>query len=355
MAQRGDGVEQPRGERGDPAVDGVDADVRDEAQAVLDGGDVEEVHGPVLEAGRARSQVMAVAEHRGDGHRAAGEPWPDQAGDTVAAGQQAADAGREPDDLVEGHRREVGPDGSHVDAIGRRERGGVEQHVPPGVVGLCDEVEGMLDAGEVRLRREGEQVVGARISGSQRRVQGLPVHPQLRRHDGDVRHLRPAAAGELADPVDRVVVVGRQGERATRAEPVRLPDEAQRSGRVGGEDAQELVGRGVEVVADRPSTSLDELGRGARRRVLGVRVTEHLAAQQRGVGVQLARRVQAAAGVIEVHLAGGVEAAVLGVAELGEAALGIEVGVAPPERGLGRTEQIRHDAGRPGDHRAAAG
>jgi hypothetical protein len=68
----------------------------------------------------------------------------------------------------------------------------------------------VLDAGEVRLRGVGEQVVViAGGVGQVAREQAL-VDAQVGRDAGHVRRLGTARAGELADPVDGVVVVERQ-------------------------------------------------------------------------------------------------------------------------------------------------
>ena len=97
----------------------------------------------------------------------------------------------------------------------------------------------MLDAGEVRLRREGEQVAappGRRVASTVDIA--ASVDAQLgQRRPARRRSRRRFGAGELADAVDRVVVVERQRERATRLERVRLTDELQRAGRVRREDA----------------------------------------------------------------------------------------------------------------------
>ena len=72
-----------------------------------------------------------------------------------------------------------------------------------------------------------------------------------------------------------------------------------------------------------------------------MRIAQDRAAQQLGVGVDLAGRVEAAPGVVEVHLVGGVEAAVLLLAQGGEAAVAIEGGKAGRERPLRRFEAVR--------------
>ena len=125
----------------------------------------------------------------------------------VAPGEQRADAGRVAEHLVEGDRDEVGLPGREVEPTRRHERGAVEQHVPAPLLRRRDPLERVLDAGEVRLRGIGEQVVAA----PGRRRRGSARAPRRRRAGRAPRAARTRSralgARELADAVDRVVVV----------------------------------------------------------------------------------------------------------------------------------------------------
>ena len=181
-----------------------------------------------------------------------GEPRALELGERVAAGEQAADAGRPAEHLVEGSRHEVRVPAAEVEPVGRHVCGGVEQHVPAVRVGLLDPLQRVLHAGEVRLRGVGEQVVViAEGVGQVARQQAL-VHAQIGRDARDVGRLGAAGAGELADAVDRVVVVEREQEAIPGVEGVGLADEPQRAGRVGREDRDVLLRIGAEELQHPP-------------------------------------------------------------------------------------------------------
>ena len=162
----------------------------EEAQADLDRGQVEVVDGAVLEVRGAGGEVVVLAlDERGD-DRAAGEPRPLELGERVPAREQAADAGRPAEHLVERQRDEVGVPAAEVEPVGRHVGGGVEQDVPAVLVRLLDPLQRVLDAGEVRLRRIGEQVVVvARGLGQIARQQAL-VDAQVGRDAGHVASSR---------------------------------------------------------------------------------------------------------------------------------------------------------------------
>jgi len=188
-------------------VDGFDPNPRDVAQSDLDRGQVEEVDGAVLEVGRTGSGFVPLTLDEGGDHRAAREPGPLEPGQRLATGDQRADAGRPAEHLVEGERDEVGLPAGEVEPVGGHVGGGVKQDVPAVLVRLLDPLKRMLDAGEVRLGRVGEQVVVLAADLGQVARQQALVDPQLRRDARDVARLGAAGAGELPDPVDRVVVV----------------------------------------------------------------------------------------------------------------------------------------------------
>ena len=203
----------------------------------------------------------------------------------------------------------------------------------------------MLDAGEVRLGRIGEEVVAVRGRVLEIALEQAVVDAEVRRLQRDVRRRRALRAGELPDAVDGVVVVERRQEAVLRPERVGLADEPQGAGGVGGEDAGVLVLGRVEPAQDRVARLLDEHRRGRRRGVHGVRVAVDRVAQHLLVRLELGGRVEAAAGVVEIDVAGDVEASVVGRAKLvddgglAEGRIGFQeggLGRAPARRRVGR-------------------
>src|SRR5262249_61341261 len=73
VAQGGQLLQQPAGEAHDPGMDGLDAHRTDVVKADADSGDAQVVDGPVLEAGRSRSQVETPAGRFRRSHRIAGD------------------------------------------------------------------------------------------------------------------------------------------------------------------------------------------------------------------------------------------------------------------------------------------
>ncbi len=326
--------EHPRAEPLDPPRDGVDADALDVAQADLDRRDAEVVDGAVLEQRVAGERHDHVAlDVRGD-HRAAAEPGTLQPVEGRAPGDQRADPRRVAEHLVEGDRDEVRLPDREVEPARRYERGAVEDHVPAPLVGRLDPLERMLDAGEVGLRRVGEEVVAARAGVVEVAVEHVAGDAQVGRLERHVRGLHALGAGELADAVDRVVVVEQGQVPALGHERIRLADEPQSTRRVRREDAGVLALGSVEVAQHGSARPLHEHGRGRRRGIDGVRVAVDRLAQDAQVLGELRFRVQAAAGVVEVDVAARVEAPVLGGAELVEHRRLAEGGVRRVERRL---------------------
>jgi hypothetical protein len=130
-------------------VDRLEPDPLEVAQADLDRGQVEEVEGAVLEVGGTRRRLVPLALDEGGDDRAAREPGSLELGERVAAGEQAADAGRPAEHLVEGEGDEIGMPAEEVEPAGGDVGGRVEQDVPAVVMGLLDPGERVLDAGEV--------------------------------------------------------------------------------------------------------------------------------------------------------------------------------------------------------------
>jgi hypothetical protein len=125
----------------------------------------------------------------------------------------------------------------------------------------------MLDAGEVRLRRIGEQVVMLAADLDQVARQQALIDAQIGCDAGDVARLGAAGAGELADPVDRVVIVEGEQEAVARTERVRLAHEAQGTRCVRGEDCHVLFWRGTEESEHGRARPLDQFGHRRRSRI----------------------------------------------------------------------------------------
>ena len=147
---------------------------------------------------------------------------------------------------------------------------------------------------------------------------------------------RRRRVGELADAVHGVVVVGRQGEHAAAAERVRLGDELEGGRRVRGEDARVLARIRAEEREHRGPGAVDAVRRRPRGVAARVRVAEDAATEVGDVPGELRRGVQAAAGVVDVDAAAVVEPSVLAAAQVGERAVGVEVGVTLGEDRAGR-------------------
>ena len=206
---------------------------------------------PSSKPGFARRQHVPLSLHGGEVHRAAGEPRAAQAGQRVVADQQTADAGRIAEHLVERDRDEVRPHHAQIEAVGRHERRRVEQHVPAARVRRLDEAQRMLDARRNSTAPETRTGWRARDrpAPEARSVAG-DVDAQLRHGQRRVVDRRALRARELADAVDRVVVVDGQQQASARLERVRLADQLQRARRVEREDRRVLAGA-VEILEHR--------------------------------------------------------------------------------------------------------
>ena len=162
---------------------------------------------------------------------------------------------------------------AEVEAVRGHEGGGVEQHVPARACAPADPLQRVLDAGEVGLRGESEEVVapGGRLRG---RGRARLVHPQVRRHHRQVDGAGAVCAIELADAVHGVVVVEGEQELVSGRERVGLADQLQRVAGVGREHHRVLVGVGAEEVEDAAPASLHEPRAADGGRVRGVGVAE---------------------------------------------------------------------------------
>ena len=234
-----------------------------------------------------------------------------QASQRVVAGDERADAGRVAEGLVPGHRHEVGLPARQVEAVRRDECRGVEEDVKATLLGRRDPLERVAHAGIVRLGGKREQVSRSGRGVVEGGDDSRRVVTEVARAQRDVGDGRAPGAGELADAVDRVVVVGRQDEPAPVGERERLADELRRSAGVRGEDDRVLVGRGADEGQDRRPGAVGKIRGGPRRRVLGVGVAQDPVSEQREMLADLRLGVEARAGVVDVDLAGAVEAAVL--------------------------------------------
>ncbi len=122
--------EEPAGEAADSRLNRVDADPFEMAQSDFDGGNAQIVQRAILEARFPRRQDVKPSLDGGEVDRAAGEPRPLQAGERGIPNQEAADAGRVAEHLVERDRDEVRSDGFQIEPVGRDERRRIEQDVP---------------------------------------------------------------------------------------------------------------------------------------------------------------------------------------------------------------------------------
>ena len=215
----------------------------------------------------------------------------------------------------------------------------------------------MLHAGEVRLRRVGEEVVSARARQRQLAVERRLVDPQLRRLHRHVGRFGAAGAIELPDAVHRVVIVEGEQKAVAGLERIRLADQLEGLAGVGGEDRDVLLRVGAEELQHPPAATLDIAGRRGRGRVGGVRIAEHRRQQQIHVAPHLTLAVEASPRVVEIDVPLPVEARELAGAEviedLGGGIVGEGRGKPPPailqlcacrsHRALGRLQRpVRH-------------
>jgi hypothetical protein len=215
----------------------------------------------------------------------------------------------------------------------------------------------MFDTGEVGLGRIGEQLVSIRdtvVEVARERPVGDAKVRRIQRHIFCARSLR---ARELADAVDRVVVVARREEPALRPERVRLADEPQRARGVRREDADVLPRGSVEPAQHGGAGPVHERGRRRRGRVDGVRVAVDAVPHDPQMLLELRLCVEAAAGVVEIDVAAGVEASVLRAAKLVEDRGSAEGRMRVAEHGLRlgqcrRVEGLRGGEGSDGGHQA---
>ena len=180
------------------------------SRPVVDGGQVEVVDGAVLEGGLVVVEEVAVALHRGDRDGAAGEP---RAGPGRRPGRAAPAGSRRRSGSRSSCRRRAtrsraGPGATSSRLVGAKAAASSSTSHPrraprrPGRAGA-----GRRRSSTGRGRRAGCGADGS--AAGEHRGHRRPVEPELGRDDRDVVDRGALAAGELADAVDRVVVVGR--------------------------------------------------------------------------------------------------------------------------------------------------
>ena len=335
MPHPAEALKQPSGQHRHSLVDQVDADAADPVDPGRHVGDRQEVHRAVLEPGLVVEHPVPAALRAGREDRAAGEPRTAQPGERVPPRQQAAHSGREPEHLVPAHGHELGPHRGQVQPVRAQESRRVEQHVVPVVLGLPHPAQRVLHAAEVGLRRVGEQPGPGAVTLVERGGHVRGADPQLGPAQPGIRDVGAARLRVLPDPVDRVVVVGRQHEPGPPPPRVRLGDQAAGAGRVGREDDGVFRRRGVEEAQHRFPRLLYQARGRARRGIVRVRVAVAAGLQPRGVREQLRLRGKPGTRVVEVNVAALVQVGVLRRPQL----------VQPGRRGVLRIRSVKvaHD------------
>ncbi len=171
MLHRGQVVEQPACQAAHPLRDGLVADGLDVPEPDLESRDVEIIQRAVFEGGRAVSHVVFVTLHGGDRDGPAREPGTVQFGQRLLSGDQRAQPGGIPEDLVERDGQVIRVDFRQIKAAGGDVGRRIEQHVPARFVGPGDPFQRMLDAREVGLGWVSEQVAPPRFGARQVLVQ----------------------------------------------------------------------------------------------------------------------------------------------------------------------------------------
>jgi hypothetical protein len=171
--------------------------------------------------------------------------------------EQTADTGRISEHLVKRDRHEIGLHSGEIQPIGWDERRRIEQHVPAAGMRALDPVQRVLDAREVGLRRVREKVRTRWIRLIEQPGETIFVEPQIGQGERCVVDGGCAGLRELADAVDRVVIVEGEEQLSTLDEGVALTNVFQGAARVEREDGG-VVAVGVEVVQDSLSCTLDQ-------------------------------------------------------------------------------------------------
>ncbi|MCG3140194.1 MAG: hypothetical protein HDKAJFGB_01240 [Anaerolineae bacterium] len=225
MMQRVQAVEQKLREQRHAFVNHVVTDGVNVPQTNFDSRDIQIIQRAILERRFAFAQIILVALHRRDRNRAAREPRTMQFFQSFAFRNQRADAGRITEYFIKRLGDKFGFHLPQVQTIRRRERGGVEQHIPTARVRPFHKFERMLDARKIGLRGERKQI----ISFDARTFQFFPQRGLLQAHIGQqhrhIRHVRAARPRKFADAVHRIVIIEREQVAVVRFKRIRFADE----------------------------------------------------------------------------------------------------------------------------------
>ena len=125
-----------------------------------------------------------------------------------------------------------------------------------------------------------------------------------------------AGAGELADPVDAVVVVGREHKAGSSAERVGFPDESGGGRSIGGEDDSVLGRVGIEMLKNALPCLVNGNGGGLAGGIDRVGVAEHGVLHARFMCPELGLGRKSRTGVVKVDMVLGIEVRVFSGAEM---------------------------------------
>jgi hypothetical protein len=151
---------------------------------------------------------------------------------------------------------------------------------------VFDEVERVLDAREIGLRGEREEVPTAGLYALEQHVQTVAVDSEVGHRQRGVVDLGAFRRRELADAVDGVVVIDGEEVAAARREGITLADVLERAAGVQGEDRRVLAD-GVEETQDRLPGPFDQRCRRHRTEARRMGVAEHAGLEQRLMGANL--------------------------------------------------------------------
>ena len=155
-----------------------------------------------------------------------------------------------------------------------------------------------------------KQVGLRRVGAGQQRLEPWPIDPQIGDSERRVVHARALRPRELADPVDRVVVVEGRKKPPASSERVGFADFLQRAGGVGREDGRVRAGVGAEPGEHQAARLFHEPCGGRGAEAARVRVAEDVSAEEVRVLANLGDGMETPAGVVQVDVPLGVEAGI---------------------------------------------